>query len=364
MSEQDAARGASEGPGGEPRPHVIYGLDPSYFTQKVLGFFRYKEIPHEYRWKTLTAAPEVEKRAGTRLIPVVVTPEREWMWDSTPIAFEMDRRFPQSALLPPIETHPVLHVAGRILEDFFDEWPTRQAVHFRWMMDTGIYTSGTEIALNQIGLPGDAKPDSEGQQMVFKLREILKSWGLDVCRNVGADRRNAEEMEGELVRMMQLVAQHAEWEDFLLGPRPSLPDFALLGALEGHFLRDPIPAKLIERHAAGVIDYAERLKAARASTAAPWPAEDRFAETLAPLLQYAALTFHTFLRANRKALAEEREWLAIDIGYGTTRMKARKYAEKTRRMTAAAIAALPEDAKKRVEEALEPLGVLDVYRLD
>ncbi len=361
MSEKaDPAEGPVTDPASE-RPYVIYGLDPSYFTQKVLGFFRYKEIPHEYRWKTLTAAPEVEKRAGTKLIPVVVTPERAWLWDSTPIAFAMDRRFPDSALLPPIETHPVLHVAGRILEDFFDEWPTRQAVHFRWVMDTGVYTSGTEIALNQIGLPGDAKPDAEGEEMVFKLREMLKAWGLDICRNVGADRRHAEEMEGEFVRLMQLLAQHVEWEDFLLGPRPSLPDFALLGALVGHFLRDPIPARLIERHAAGVADYATRLEKARASTAPAWPQEDVFAETLAPLLQYVGLTFHTFLRANRKALTEEREWLAIDIGYGTTRMKTRKYAEKTRRMTADAIAGLPADARRRVEEALEPLGVLDVY---
>ncbi len=344
--------------------HVVYGLDASYFTRKVLSFFRYKGIPHEYRHKTITVRPIVEKKAGTHLIPVVATPEGEWLWDSTPIAFEMDRRFPDSALLPPLDTHPVLHLTGRILEDFFDEWPTRQALHFRWMMDSGIHVGGDDLARDSLGVPKGRRLDAEGEQMVLRMREMIRQWGTEACRKVGADRRAAAEMEGEFVRLVQLLAQHFDWTPHLLGERPCLADFALYGGLEAHFLLDPIPAGLIERHAPGLEAWAARLRELRAADGVPdWPAEDRMPETLAPLLQYVGLTFHEFLKANRAALERDEEWLTLDLGYGPTRMHTRKYSEKTRRDTAAVLAGLPADAATAVERELGPLGVLDAYRL-
>ncbi|RMF12980.1 MAG: glutathione S-transferase family protein [Alphaproteobacteria bacterium] len=356
---QDAAGSSAQ----EAR-YVIYGLDASYFTRKVLGFFHYKQIPYEYRHKTITVRPVVEKKAGTHLIPVVVTPEGEWLWDSTPIAFEMDRRFPDTALLPPLETHPVLHLTGRILEDFLDEWPTRQALHFRWMMDSGIHVGGDDLARDSLGVPKGGRLDAEGAQMVFKMREMIRQWGTEACRKVGADRRASAEMEGEFVRLIQLLAQHFDWSPYLLGERPSLADFALYGGLEAHFLLDPIPAGLIERHAPALAGWTERLRELVADDGVPdWPAEDRVPETLAPLLQYVGLTFHEFLKANRAALEGKEEWLTLDLGYGPTRIHSRGYAEKTRRATAAVLTDLPEEAAEAVKRGLDPLGVLEAYRL-
>jgi len=46
-------------------------------------------------------------------------------------------------------------LAARILEDFFDEWPTRHAVHFRWLYEEDIAVAGESIARDLAGNVGD-----------------------------------------------------------------------------------------------------------------------------------------------------------------------------------------------------------------
>ncbi len=339
---------------------ILYGVEASYFTRKVLALFAYKELPTDFRRKTLMVAPEVEARAGTRLMPVVVTPEGEWLWDSTPIALEMDRRYPVSAVLP--ET-PLLHLTARILEDFLDEWPTRQALHFRWYYPESRAVGGGSIARDLLGLPQDAKLDAESGAVVEKARSNVESWATRTATAIGADAAARDEMVGEFVRLIEILDRHFADNAFLLGPRPSLPDFALEGGLAAHFLYDPDPQRLIEAHGPHVIAYHERIASARSSEAPPWPAADAFAESLAPLLQHVALGFHRFLLANHAALAAGRDHLTLDLGYGERRLRTRRYTEKTRAETAAVLAGLDDAERERIETVLEPLGVLEAYRL-
>jgi len=342
-----------------PEPYIVYGVDASYFTQKVLGLLAYKEIPVDYRKKTLAVREEVEAKSGTRLMPVVVTPEGEWLWDSTPIAFEMDRRFPESALLPP---DPVLAVTARILEDFFDEWPTRHAVHFRWLYGEDIAVAGESIARDLAGIPQDAAPDEEGRALVDRAKTTVAEWGRRTAESVGAGAHARGEIENDWIRLVELLEQHVRRHSFLLGDRPSLPDFALFGALHAHFLFDPRPRELTREYGPGLADYRDRVAAARATAAAPWPEVDDPPETLAPLLQHIAMGFHRFLAANRAALKAGEDAFELDLGYGLRHMRARRYPEKTRRDTASALAALSEPEQERVEAALGAFGVLDIYR--
>ncbi len=339
---------------------ILYGVEASYFTRKVLALFAYKELPTDFRRKTLMIAPGIEARAGTRLMPVVVTPRDEWLWDSTPIALEMDRRYPASAVLP--ET-PLLHLTARILEDFFDEWPTRQALHFRWYDPESRAVGGGSIARDLLGLAQDAQLDAEGEAMVEKVRSSVESWATKTAAAVGADRSAQPEMEGEFLRLVEILDRHFAGNAFLLGARPSLPDFALEGGLAAHFLYDPTPRRLIEAQAPHVVTYHERIAAARASQAPPWPDEDGFAESLAPLLQHVALGFHRFLIANHAAIGAGRDHLTLDLGYGARRLRIRRYTEKTRADTAAVLADLGDAERRAVEDALDPLGVLEAYRL-
>ena len=199
--------------------------------------------------------------------------------------------------------------------------------------------------------------------MVEKARATVESWATQTAVAVGADAAARDEMAGEFVRLIEILDRHFADQAFLLGPRPSLPDFALEGGLAAHFLYDPTPRQLIEKYGPHVIAYHERLRAARASQAAPWPEADMFAQSLAPLLQHVALGFHRFLIANHAALAAGRKDLTLDLGYGARQLRTRRYTEKTRAETAAVLAGLGDGERQAVEAALDPLGVLEAYRL-
>jgi len=338
--------------------YIVYGVDASYFTQKVLGLFAYKEIPTDYRKKTLGVRDEVEARSGTRLMPVVVTPEGEWLWDSTPIAFEMDRRFPASALLPEA---PVRRIAARILEDFFDEWPTRHAVHFRWLYEQDIAVAGESIGRDLAGVPQEGELDEAARKLADQAIATVADWGRRTAEAVGAGSEARAEIENDWIRLVELLEQHLSRTPFLLGPRPSLPDFALFGGLHAHFLFDPRPKELTTEYGPAVVAYRDRVAQARASRAEPWPEEEDLPETLAPLFQHVAMGFHRFLGANRAALEAGENTLELDLGHGPRRMRARRYSEKTRSDTAKAIAALSVPERERAEDALGAFGVLDIY---
>lgn len=338
------------------QPFIIYGMEASWFTRKVLALFDIKEIPCEFRRKSVHVREEVERRSGSRLMPVVVTPEDVWLWDSTPIAFALERRFPRSPLLP---AAPLALAVTRLLEDFFDEWPTRQALFYRWSFPEDRAKGGGSIARDLLGLPQDAGLDAEQAAMLERSIAMIEGWMTKTAAKIGADRGAADEMEGEFVRLVTLLDRHLAVSPFLLGGRPCLADIALYGGLAAHFLHDPTPRRRIAEHGPALIGYAERMASARASVL---PAEipfDAIPETLAPLLQHVALGFHDFLRANHAALAAGAESFELDLGYGPRRLAVRSYAEKTRAETARALANLPAGALA----PLEPLGVLDVCRM-
>ena len=65
--------------------YVIIGSEYSPFSVKVRSYFRYKNIPHEWRQRTLANMAEFQKYAKLPLIPLVVGPGEEALQDSTPI---------------------------------------------------------------------------------------------------------------------------------------------------------------------------------------------------------------------------------------------------------------------------------------
>ncbi|GAK34538.1 glutathione S-transferase [Iodidimonas nitroreducens] len=341
--------------------YIVYGMDASYFTQKILALFAYKEIPTDYRKKSIHVRAEVERRSGTHMMPVVVTPEDQWLWDSTPIAFEMDKRFPASTTLPDA---PLGRIMARILEDFFDEWTVRAAVFFRWNDPSDIEHSGTALARDAVGIPAHQTLDPEGEKLVRSARDMIQNWAMGVCQKMDAGPDALAEIEGEWCRLATLLGQHFAQSDFLLGPRPCLADFALQGALTAHFLFDPTPRTLAESLAPDLIAYQKRMAAARASDLADgWPDFTSVPETLAPLLQQIGLSFHAYLIGNHRALAAGETTVDMDLGYGPRSIIARPYSEKTRRETTKDLAALDAPARALVEQNLAPLGVLEAYQL-
>src|SRR6185295_16084620 len=112
------------------RAYTLYIFYISYFSGKMQAYLRYKEIPHrciEPRWRDMVTL--VYPNTGLMKVPVVQTPEGEWLQDSTPMIDWFERKYPQGAILP---DDPFQAFFCRLLEDYADEWLWRPALHYRW----------------------------------------------------------------------------------------------------------------------------------------------------------------------------------------------------------------------------------------
>ncbi len=114
-------------------------------------------------------------------IPVVITPDGEWLQDSSVIIDELEKRFPEKPALP--ET-PVLHFAAYLFELWGDEFWLPLAMHGRWSHAENLPFYAAEIGSNLLasapplvstlcGQPirqVDDQPEQEGRRVESAIR--------------------------------------------------------------------------------------------------------------------------------------------------------------------------------------------------
>src|SRR5271155_1518565 len=91
----------------------VYGMSQSYFTRKLTGYLDYKAIPYLLRRFAGTNRPARE--AGwPGAMPVVITPDDEFMWDTTAMIHYLETKFSEPRLF---SADPTLRFIDYILED-------------------------------------------------------------------------------------------------------------------------------------------------------------------------------------------------------------------------------------------------------
>ena len=73
--------------------YKIFGAELSPYSVKTRSYFRYKNIPHKWVVRSPSTADEFQKYAKLPIVPLVVTPEKEGIQDSTPIMDKMEKLF-------------------------------------------------------------------------------------------------------------------------------------------------------------------------------------------------------------------------------------------------------------------------------
>ena len=134
----------------------VYGMSQSYFTRKLTGYLDHKAIPYSLR--RFAGGNRAAREAGwPGAMPVVRTPDGEFMWDTTAMIHHLETRFPGPAVLP---ADPVLRFIDYVLEDALDEWFYRPAVGSRWFYEENHRVGGWELArdaTHEIQLPCDQR---------------------------------------------------------------------------------------------------------------------------------------------------------------------------------------------------------------
>ena len=108
----------------------VYGLKVSYFTGKLEGYLRYKNIPYEFCALTASEFRKMlAEKTGAMQMPAVQLDDGRWMTDTSPMINWFESIYTQHPILP---DDPVQQFLCRFIEDYADEWLWRPAMHYRW----------------------------------------------------------------------------------------------------------------------------------------------------------------------------------------------------------------------------------------
>jgi len=256
----------------------LYGSQFSLFTGKARSYLNKKGIKFEEVTSTLKVYKSfIIPRTGVRFIPVIQTEDDTVIQDTTVIIDTMEKAYPDGSVYP---ATPKQKLASLLLEVYGDEWLVIPAMHYRWNFpdknEKFIYA-----AFGSIVLPNGPK---------FIQRFLGKKVGAkfkDFVPRLGINDANIPALEASYEQLLSDLNTHFKEHDYLLGGRPSIGDFGLIGPLYAHLYRDPAPGELMKRLAPEVCKWVERM----ISDDVPqgeFLANDEIPETLFPVLQRMA----------------------------------------------------------------------------
>lgn len=252
--------------------YELYGAEASYFTGKVRAYLRYKGIA----FSEILASREVYRdvilpRVGWPVIPIVVTPDGETLQDSSDIIDALEVRFPQGPVYPATARQ---RLAALLLEVYGDEWLKIPAMHYRW-------TKNRDFAVAEFGKI--SAPELAGEAQRKAGEEAAKRFA-GALPYLGATPETAGAIEKSYEALLADLNAHFSSNAFLLGTRPSIGDFGLIGPLYAHQYRDPASGELMKSTAPHVVGWVERMMAPPRPTGGEFQANDQVPETLLPVL--------------------------------------------------------------------------------
>lgn len=256
-----------------PYQHLAWEL--SYFSGKTRAYLRYKDIPFVekpidyYHFNIL--AP---RKTGAAVMPIVITPEGEWLQDTSHIIDRLEQRFPQAPVIPQT---PVQKMASYLLELWGDEWWLPVAMWTRWC-----HPENYPLFLNDAGkglLP----------HFPWFLQKRIGAYAAGMMRahlpGLGIDRFGENALMERWTRdMLDQLDRHFGVYPYLLGTRPSLGDFGLIGPLYAHLGRDPWSKRELIGPRRHVRAWVERMMDPHPLTGEFRP-NDQIPDTLEPILR-------------------------------------------------------------------------------
>jgi glutathione S-transferase len=229
------------------RPYRVYGMSQSYFTRKLTGYLDYKGIPYLLR-RFVGGNREARDMGWPGAMPVVKTPDGQFMWDTTAMIHHLESRFPEPTVLP---NGSVLGFINYVLEDALDEWFYRPAVGSRWFYEENHRVGGWELARDAT---------HELRLSCDDAYAVVKAHVTATCEPFGVTAGNIDLWIGEILRpWFRALGAHLSAQPFLLGGRPALADFALFGGNAAHFINDPLCRRWVDGDAPPIVVHTHTL---------------------------------------------------------------------------------------------------------
>jgi len=324
-----------------------FSWEHSYFSGKTRAYLRYKERSGALGpgFEDILATPELLQglliaRSGTPAVPQLEAPDGTWLQDTSEIIDFCEARHPEANVLPDPASRPRQSLVSYLIELFADEWLVVPSFWERWYFSE----DGRELshrgfneqqwgAVLAAGAPGEAR---RAAGAAF----FESAFGISHSRtnpqavyaglvHLGCDERTEHAWQASQHRVLTRLESHFARHDYVLGGRPSLADFALLGPLYAHLYRDAVSGFALRVHFPIVAEWVERTNGEGALNArrygqklyslgkdgqlvgrvantdsGEWLPEDEVPETLLPVLEVFFQEMWPVLRSTTRVLGD------------------------------------------------------------
>lgn len=298
-------------------PYRLYSWEHSYFSGKVRAYLRYKQRCGALGpgYEDVLATPSLiagllTPRSGSGAVPQLETPDGRWIQDSSEILDVCEAAHPEAAIVPDAVTRPRQRLASYLIELLADEWIVVPAFWQRWFFsEDGRAPSHRGFNEQQWGAVLAAGADGATRRAAG-AGFFEAAFGISDTRvspkgvyaglvHLGCTAKTERAWQASQHRVLTLLEAHFSQHDYLLGGRPSLADFGLLGPLYAHLYRDAVPGFVLRTHFPLVCEWVERTNGEGALNAR------RYGQKLYELDEHGALV-------GRIASRDGGEWLPDD----------------------------------------------------
>ena len=253
----------------------LFSWEHSYFSGKLRGYLRYKDRCQSLGdgYEDILATPDLlagllQPKSGSTAIPQIETPDGHWIQDSSEIIDVLEAQHPETPVIPD-HTRPKQRLASYLIELFADEWTVVPAFWQRWFYtQEGHEFSHSRFNAQQWGAVVAA--DASGEDRLAAGAAFFENaFGLSDSRQnpkavyagllqLGCTEETERGWQASQHRLLERLETHFGKHDYLLGGRPSLADFGLLGPLYAHLYRDAVPGFALRTYFPLVCEWVER----------------------------------------------------------------------------------------------------------
>ena len=251
----------------------FYGGPLSLYSGKARAYLDWKGVDYE----EILSSTEVYRniiipRVGRPVIPVMVTDENETLQDTTLIIDHFEEQLGGPSVYPDT---PKQRLVALLMEVYGDEWLVIPAMHYRWNYNE-------EWVYGEFGAV--AVPDASREEQLVIGRERGQNF-KGFCPILGINDESIPAIEASYEALLADLNAHFSEYDYLLGSRPSIGDYGLIGPMYAHLYRDPASGEIMKRLAPKVAEWVERMVNVEEPLSSDFLPDDEVPATLFPVLE-------------------------------------------------------------------------------
>lgn len=253
--------------------HKLYAAPLSLYSGKARAYLDWKGVDYE----EVLSSGDVYKdiivpKVGRPVIPVLDTDDGQTIQDTTCIIDYFEDAVDGPSVYPDT---PKQRLVALLLETFGDEWLVIPAMHYRWNYNE-------EWVYGEFG--ATAAPGASKEEQLAIGRERGANF-KGFCPILGINPETIPAIETSYEALLADLDAHFAVHDYLLGSRPSIGDYGLIGPLYAHLYRDPASGEIMKRLAPRVAAWVERMVNVTAPLSGEFLPDDEVPETLIPVLE-------------------------------------------------------------------------------